>query len=231
MSEDRLVRSELIPGRIDHFRAIMERFLLLHALYTRRWEASDGKILFITEVRKERDGQDVTLPTRATWRVIFAPIHGPGVAAIEAYELAGDKGTWVDFVDGYAPEFPEIRDPIGPPFQAFVDIVMAEARQMFDGRTSAEDGTDKEQMVELSKPDVPKRKTSREKWIRAYSVIKKVREDLLEAYTNGDTRNPTPKIEDYRDALADEMGWSPASKTLRKIIMAGDNGQLEMLVK
>ena len=219
MPDENLIRSILIPGKVDHFRAFMQRLVIR---YTQRWTSSSGKHLFFSERRKERDGKDVTLPTRGTWSIILAPIEGPGFAGIEAYELPKDAGTQIDFLDGYVPETPSLNMLIGSPFKEFTDMVIEEVEQLFSEQmsTGKEIGNQHSDLL-------PKNQRTRDKWREAYSIIVEVQTDYREEYEDLSIENPRPAIDDYRDAIATQMGWKPSGKTVSRIRKAGDAGLLK----
>jgi HEAT repeat protein len=64
------------------------------------------------------------------------------------------------------------------------------------------------------------------KWKRAYSIVVQLREEYREAYVDGDTDYPEPRIADCIDAIASEMGWKRSYKTVERIIKTGDEGLL-----
>ena len=77
------------------------------------------------------------------------------------------------------------------------------------------------------KPRVPSRQPDLARWRRAYPNLIETQERYREIYEDGDTDDPKPKMDDYRDALASEMGWRPTERTIRKILAAGGGGLLD----
>jgi hypothetical protein len=218
MSDKRLIRSEIIPGKVDHFRALMQRLVIQ---YTQQWVSSEGRHLFFVEIRQVRDGLDVTPATRGSWSVFLAPVEGPGYAGIEAYELSGDRGTRIEFLDCYTPRSPKLNEPIGSAFEEFIDIVLRETVSDQRSRESAADHTDEASDL------LPKTQSTRDKWKRIWAIILETQRKYMEEYENMNTDNPKPHFDDYRDAIASEIGWKPAAKTIRRIIHAGARGLLD----
>jgi hypothetical protein len=73
-------------------------------------------------------------------------------------------------------------------------------------------------------PDwVPKKRGTRERWKAAYSIMVELKRIYREEYEDLNREYPDPKIGDYRDALANNMGWKPSDKTTGRIKKAGDN--------
>jgi len=83
-----------------------------------------------------------------------------------------------------------------------------------------------EEGLETTPKDFPKRPKTLEKYRKAYAIVVKTRKRFYDRWKRGDWDNPTPKMEDHKDALAYEMGWRPCDKTLRRIIRFGDDGLL-----
>lgn len=73
---------------------------------------------------------------------------------------------------------------------------------------------------------LPKKPKTLNKWRETYSIVLKVREDYSTLYENDDTDDPTPRMEDYIEALKAE-GKKYGKKQLRKIINAGDADNLK----
>lgn len=74
---------------------------------------------------------------------------------------------------------------------------------------------------------LPKRQRQLDKWKKAWSIIRKTRTQFQKEYDNESTENPSPKLDDLRDALARKMKWKPSEKTVSRIIKAGEEGLLK----
>ena len=74
--------------------------------------------------------------------------------------------------------------------------------------------------------DLPQKPETLQKWKKAYDIICQTRKNFQDAYGEGQTDDPTPKMADFRDALkAEPITYS--EKTIRKIIKVGDAGLLK----
>lgn len=79
--------------------------------------------------------------------------------------------------------------------------------------------------VQVTTPEVdnsiytPKTKRAREKWKLVYSVIEDMRKEAKEEYY-------IPTSGDYRDRVENELSIGYSTKTILRIIEAGDKGQL-----
>jgi hypothetical protein len=73
---------------------------------------------------------------------------------------------------------------------------------------------------------VPKKASYKKRYKEAYAIIKKVDKEFRESWNEDSRNNPKPKIEDYRDALANEMDWKPTDRTIQRILVAGKAGKL-----
>ncbi len=89
-------------------------------------------------------------------------------------------------------------------------------------------GDDKNSAIKVvnSGRKIPKTDKALERWKQAYEIITETRKHFREAWEEAADDNPSPKIEDYRDALADGMNWNPSDRTIRSIRNAGDSGDL-----
>jgi HJR/Mrr/RecB family endonuclease len=149
-----IIRSEVIPGTVEHFRAVMQRLGVRCG--GKPWRSKSDERLVFSEHRKttrelvsvqspttERRGRylaflserehyktiDVTPSTRGSWEILLLSQQDKfiGFAGIEAYEQV-EGTTQVDFLDGYSPHLPgHKREPIGPAFEEFSQIVVLEA--------------------------------------------------------------------------------------------------------
>jgi hypothetical protein len=218
MADKRLIQSVVVPGKVDHFRALMQRLVIQ---YTQQWESSDGRHLFFTEDRQACDGQDVTPSTRGSWWVFLAPTEGPGNAAIEAYELPGDRGTRIEFLDGYTPRSPARDEPIGSAFEEFVEIVLQET---VSDQTSVESAADHE---DEASDLLPKRPKKRDEWKKIWAIMVETRENYQREYDDFGIDNPKATTDDYRDAIASQIGWKPDPRTISRIKRAGEAGLLD----
>ncbi len=139
------VQPGVFHGGVEYFRGLMERLASLHG---RRWTSPEGVQLEFREVRKTvaRDGvypgaygsrlapqDDVTPSICSAWGVeVYVPaINGiigecPGYASIEAYEQPDGKSTLVYFRDGRYPWDAREKNPIGPAFGQFRELIVAE---------------------------------------------------------------------------------------------------------
>jgi len=72
---------------------------------------------------------------------------------------------------------------------------------------------------------VPERHDSRARWRKAYSILRKMRAEYLDPADWSD--NPEPTLDEYRDRLKAKMKWSVSSKTVGRILKAGDNNWLK----
>ena len=75
--------------------------------------------------------------------------------------------------------------------------------------------------------DFPRKDQTVKRYKKAYDIILQTRKRFYDCWKKGDFDNPTPKVQDYKDALAYHMGWKPCDKTLRKILRLGDDGYLK----
>ena len=72
----------------------------------------------------------------------------------------------------------------------------------------------------------PKRPETLERHREAYCIIDKLRQEYRKSYDDFLEPTPTPTTQDYRDALASKMSWSPCDKIIRRIKKFGDAGLL-----
>jgi hypothetical protein len=139
VADKRLVQSVIVPGKVDHFRALMQRLIIQ---YTQKWVSSDGTELLFSEDRQESNGQDITPPTRGTWSII-AFAEGSSWAGIEAYELSNGNQTQIDFFDGYTPNHPALNQPVGSAFEEFCGLIIDEMQQTYSRQNSTGQGVGK----------------------------------------------------------------------------------------
>lgn len=78
-------------------------------------------------------------------------------------------------------------------------------------------------------PWFPKTKEVIAKWKRSFVVILEIRQKYSELYNEGQTDDPNPSKEDFRDALAGMPDWKkkPSLSTVERITLAGDSGLLD----
>jgi len=73
----------------------------------------------------------------------------------------------------------------------------------------------------------PKKGSTFDRYAEAYCVIIKYREEYRTLYDELREERPVPSIDEYRDALADRIGWRPSGRTVSTIIRLGDEGFLQ----
>jgi hypothetical protein len=147
VSGKKLIRSETVIGRVEHFRALMQRLALRTP-----WMASTGEKFVFYEERQTRHqlvaivpgtgrtpfspdrheyaNVDVTPPTRGSWAVHSEDPSKAllATAGIEAFEQPNGQ-TLLEFWDGYHPHSADIPRPaIGAAFEEFCEMVIREAK-------------------------------------------------------------------------------------------------------
>jgi hypothetical protein len=73
---------------------------------------------------------------------------------------------------------------------------------------------------------LPKKPATLAKWKTAYSVMVEMDREYAEAYTDGDTDEPNPTYEEYRERLRTKHGLKYSDKRLRHIKKVGKDGKL-----
>lgn len=75
----------------------------------------------------------------------------------------------------------------------------------------------------------PRRATTLAQWSRAYGIISDMRD---EATDPGNWQSDSlPALEDYRERLGQEMNWKPSTKTVGRILQAGESEWLKKTKK
>jgi hypothetical protein len=78
---------------------------------------------------------------------------------------------------------------------------------------------------------VPTVKKYLDRYKEAYNIFIRVDKYFHNVWEDDTKRNPKPKFEDYIDALSNEMQWKPTSKTIERIIAAGEIGFRQKVLK
>jgi hypothetical protein len=221
----RLVRTEIYPGKVKHFRNNVERIsTLLHG----KWTSSGGESLVFRE-RRERELVAVTQHSPPYGKLTFSPTEhyrdstpedhstwlvkkegGEECAAIEVCQQP-DGHSLVDFLDGYDPSWPEVS-PIGSLFEEFCDWIVA---QVWTGQPERK-----------SDSRLPKKQKTRDKWKRVYTIYADLKREYRQLWDEGSIDGPEVKMEDLAERLNDACGWTLTPRHLRDIIKAGDAGLL-----
>ncbi len=85
-----------------------------------------------------------------------------------------------------------------------------------------------EETEKCKKYGIPKTKKFREKWIRAYGIIKQMEEEYSILYVEKETGTSKLDTDGIRVRLVTEMKYEPCDKNIRNILNAGNAGCLEM---
>jgi hypothetical protein len=115
------------------------------------------------------------------------------------------------------------------------------ARALYDSLGGAGEGNGAGKLASQTIPEwVPKGKGKKgeqklKQWLEAYEVICQMREERMadgfHDYDFDGSYDPTPKLEDYRDRIWDQMEWGlRGTKTVGRIQKAGDEGWLQQRV-
>lgn len=72
---------------------------------------------------------------------------------------------------------------------------------------------------------VPKSPEVKQRWRKAYAIMRKMRDERLDPDDWSD--NPEPTLDEYRDRLKDRMQRSISTKTIGRILQAGDKKWLK----
>jgi hypothetical protein len=145
VSGKKLIRSETVIGRVEHFRALMQRLALRTP-----WMASTGEQLVFYEERqtqrqlvaivpltsgfgghhREYKDVDITPPTRGSWAVHSEDPSKAllATAGIEAFEQPNGQ-TLLEFWDGYLPGSVDVPRPtIEAAFEELCEMIIQEAK-------------------------------------------------------------------------------------------------------
>ena len=245
------IRTEIIPISIEYFRDVMKR---LSVLCGGIWVSSSCDHLRFDEKRETLLGRvgdpdrgpvvsvDVTRPTRGTWVVCLMRLKDDGTpdgkwAAIEAYEMPNGQSTRIDCLDGYFPDLLEMP-PIGRPFVEFCDWVIREVWPEVAEPTLAGEGAgDHQEIEQIPFSGFPQTQEKREEWAEIYyDVIVPLREkhrrernSMLPYYPPDDPDLPDlePTWKECREEIVSQKETSYQESTIRRMIRAGDNKDLQ----
>lgn len=132
-----------------------------------------------------------------------------------------------DFSKGVLIKFVERKKNNEPTLASFIDKIITRLEQVTSVQILSDESTnDKENIKIDSDIYVPKKDVALERWQRAYPILVSTRERFREEWDKSNTEDPSPGIDDYRDALAYETNWKPSGRTIRRILNAGDAGLL-----
>ena len=136
-----------------------------------------------------------------------------------------------DFSKGVLIKFVVREKHNEPTLASFIDKIIARLEQITSVHVLSDESTgnvkrDREQITKESETYIPQRDAALKRYRKAYPILDKTRDRFRKEWDEGNTENPSPRIDDYRDALAFEIGYKPSEKTVRRILNAGDAGLL-----
>jgi len=91
------------------------------------------------------------------------------------------------------------------------------------------DGMGDEEAEALSLPDwLPKKAETRKKWKKMYSSWLEMKKEYRERRDEwGDTDDPEPSLNDFRDRIISDLGWKYSTRWLQEIVKAGEANHLK----
>jgi hypothetical protein len=153
------------------------------------------------------------------WYITYHDPEGLSKVLVELVMRTGfSRGLIIEFIGREGSNIREVSNFVDQICHVFEEV--AEVIDISDNSNKA----DIPVTQSTSRPNLPKSLRAMEKWKKSYLIIQQLNKKYTKLYRDGATENPQPSMEDYVDAIKNKWGFVYSTRTIRKIIKAGDQG-------